>query len=513
MAQLSKRTHPLFNDNIEFWDLLYDAIKGGDTFITDENLFTHRLEDTIDYDKRLERAYYLNFCDAIPNIYNAYIFKEAIERPPDETLKFFREDVNGRGLTLSKFVERAGFFASVYGVVHALVAVPNLPDNKSKITKRVAKENKIYPRCSLILPTQLVDWSVDAEGNFRWVIIESTYYEDLDPEKDREEQTHYKLITTEKWEIQDSSGAAVTFEDGTPNQGTNELGYIPMVTLYHKNIDDNKIGESMLKDIIYINRAILNWCSCVDEQIERQTFSQLVVPDDGTLAEADESGDDPLHKIGTSSAWTFPSDANHPPNFISPNVQNIKTIWSLVIDHVKEIYRLARLIGSSEDMYASRSGRAAQMGFMSVNSALADKAQSYQDFENEISKLVYDELGKNPEEYESVKYPDTFDISTLTDELDSQIRVMERNFSTTLNKTIQKNIARRAVPLATKDVKSTIEDEIEQGSGIINPVNVMGTIDVDASGEDGNPNNQRMSDTFRSREDKNFDEITKKKKE
>ena len=89
---------------------------------------------------------------------------------------------------------------------------------------------------------------------------------------------------------------------------------------------------------------------------------------------------------------------------------------------------------------------------------------------------------------------------------------MERNFSMTLNKTIMKNIARRATPLATQDIKKDIEDEIESGDGVVNPVNIMGTIDEDATGEDGNPNSN-LGKTFKTNQAKEDDEVKKKKKE
>jgi len=505
---LVDRRHPLYDDNLSLWELYYDSAKGGENFINNTNLFSHRLEDADDFDERLERAYFLNFCDTIPNIYNSYIFKENIERPPDANLIQFRKNINGRGMTIIDFIKRAGYFASVYGVIHALVGTPQLAGYKPA-TKAAIKDQNIYPQCSIVFPTQLVDWSIDSQGEWRWVVIESIYYRDADPNADRVEETHYKLITREEWKIEDQDGNAVSLDDESESSGKNTLGIVPIITMYHKDIDGNKTGESMLKDIVYINRAILNWCSCIDEQIERQTFSQLVVPDDGTLGNADEAGEDPLHAIGTSSIWTFPGDANHPPAFISPNVENIQTIWRLAIDHIKEIYRLARLIGSSEDMYASRSGRAAQMGFMSVNSALADKAGSYQQFENDVSKLAYLLLGKNPEEFEDVRYPSTFDVASLGEELDAQIKIMEKNFSPTLNKTIQKNIARRATPLASQTIKGEIEAEIDSGDGIVEPSNPL----QQKSMEDGNPNLQNLSQTFKTKGQQVQEDTSKRKEE
>jgi hypothetical protein len=493
--QLSKRSNPLYDDTIDLWNLYFNSVRGGLHFANDANIFSHRLEDSDDYEERLTRAYYLNFCDTVPNIYNSYIFKENIVRATDETLKDFRTNVDRRGTSISDFVKRCGYFASVFGVIHVLLDMPE----STKATPSIAdvKANKLYPYCTIVYPTQIKDWSLDRNGNYKWILIEEEYYRDDDPTMERQIETHYRLITTKDWRIEDKDGKPVSFDDGTKAAGTNTLGLIPIATMYHKDIVDNKIGESLIKDIVYVNRTILNWCSCIDEQIERQTFSQLVVPDDGTIAEGNEKGEDPIYRISTSSVWTFNADSTHPPQFISPNVQNIETVWNLVIDHIKEIYRMAGLIGVSEDMYVSKSGRSAQMGFMGVNSSLAEKASRYQKFENDISKIAYLYMGKNVEEFEEVRYPTAFDIAALADEIDSLFKLMGKNFSVTLNKTIQKDLARKAVPVAPHSIRVQIENEIESGSGIVESDIAKESKPFDDGS--GNPNVQGISNTFKTK--------------
>lgn len=490
---LGERTHPKYTDNINEWNLYRDSVDGGDDFINDNYLFSHRLEDAEDFNERLDRAYYLNYCEAIPNIYNHYIMKEDIERPPSTELEEFRKNVDGNGTSIEDFIVQVGFWSKVYGVCHILVDSPK----SSPKTKSEEKETGFRPYCRIIHPTQLVDWSLDSKGRYNWVIVESEYYDDADPTVERDIQTHYKLITKEEWRVEDEEGNSVTYDDGSQSSGINELGEVPIITLYHDSFSDDKIGRSLLKDIVYVNRAILNWCSCIDEQIERQTFSQLVIPDDGTLVEEQEKSGNPLHRIGTTSIWTFPADAGHPPNYISPNTENITAIWNLVIDHVKEIFRLAKLIGTSDDMYLSRSGRAAQMGFLGVNSALSATSKRYEKCENDISKLALKILGKEDlSGYEGVKYPTSFDIATLSEEVDSYFRIMEKNFSVQLNRTLAKDIARRATPLAPNSVRSNIEDEIDNvwdGTVVQSTPN-----EQNAVGEEGNPNSN-IGKTFRTK--------------
>ena len=481
---LSEREHPLYGDNIGKWNFYRDAAKGGDDFITEDNLFSHRLEDSDDHKERMDRAYYLNFCDSLPDIFNSYIFRETIKRPPDVNLEQFRNNCDGRGTSISDFIKKVGKKASIYSVAHILIDIPE----SSKKTPSLAdtKASGISPFCTLILPTQLKDWSVDTKGNFQWILYEYTHYSDLDPRKEREEQTHYKLITTESWEIEDKDGKSVTFEDGTPSSGTNKLGFIPIYTMYHKDDDDNKIGESMLKDIAKINRAIMNWCSLIDEQMERNTFSQLVVPDDSSMDEDEQKGKDPLNKIGTSSIYSFNPESKHPPAFISPETDTITVIWNIAVDHIKEMFRLAGLQGGTSDMYTSRSGRQSQQNFKGVNSSLAEKALTYQKCENMISKFAYLQLGKDISDYDNVKYPTSFDTVALEEEIDSILKIMERNFSETLNKTMMKEVARKSTPLVPEKTRELIETEIESGDGIVEPIK-LGGIEPEKSG-DGNPN-------------------------
>jgi len=73
---LAKRKHPLYEDNSENGSCTGMLLKRR-RLINSDNLFSHRLEDTEDYDERLKRAYYLNYCEVIYHqLYNNYIFKE-----------------------------------------------------------------------------------------------------------------------------------------------------------------------------------------------------------------------------------------------------------------------------------------------------------------------------------------------------------------------------------------------------------------------------------------------------
>ena len=193
-TKLSERTHPDYNDNIGRWGFYSASAKGGGDYLNEDNLFSHRLEDTEDYDERLDRAYLLNFCDIIPTIYNNFIFKTSVGRKNDELLDVFRKDVDGKGTDIDEFVKLAGYWSSVYGIMHAIISIP---DTGGIVTKFDEQERNVRAYARLIHPTDIIDWSVDRNGNYNWIILKYRYYNDLDPMIERVEQDHYMLITKE----------------------------------------------------------------------------------------------------------------------------------------------------------------------------------------------------------------------------------------------------------------------------------------------------------------------------
>ena len=469
---LSAREHPLYTDYKDKWDFYLQSVKGGDDYTKDEdNLFTHRLESSSDdYEDRKSRAYFLNYCSAIPQIYADYIFKEKVTRPADDTLTEFREDVDGRGTSIVAFMRKISILSSIFGHIHIVIDTPQIEkDAEGKtvtLTKRDQKEKKLRPILSIVYPQALKDWSVDKTGTLNWVLIEIQSYDDANPLLERVAKTTYKIISRDKWEIYDEDSNLI-------DSGVNELGEVYMVTCYNKDIDLDLIGESQLSDIAYVNRAIFNWCSNIDEMIERQTFSQLICPDDGTLSEQNEENN-PLKRIGTSHIFTFPSDTGHPPSFISPDTSQVDIIWKMIKEHVKEIWRLAGLRSWDEGISVSqRSGVSMQFSFLDVNSALAAKASSLEVVENSLNGLYYKWMGKETDTPPAVHYPTSFDVLTLTEAIETTFKIVQANISETLNKHLLKSLVSKALPVISEDIKGQIEAEIDAGDGTIESVELL----------------------------------------
>ena len=248
-----------------------------------------------------------------------------------------------------------------------------------------------------------------------------------------------------------------------------DLGEVYIVTAYNSDSNIDLIGESLITDISRINRIIYNWCSNVDEMIERQTFSQLVMPDDpqDDLDRKDENAGS-LRTLSTASIFTFPKDSGQPPQFISPDRQQIDVIWKMIQNHRDLIYELAGLgtVGSSSKFLSQRSGISQAYQFLSINSSLAKKAVRLERAENEINRLVL--MWKEQDDMEEmVEYPVEFDVLTLTETMESTFQIAAQNFSETLNIELLKALARKAAPVLPEETITKIYDEIEANSGVL----------------------------------------------
>ena len=480
-SEIKDRRHPEFTDYETLFNLFYAAYKGGYEWMKNVGTYlnTHRMEADLDYRNRQARAFYLNYCKRVVDAYTNFIFKNGVTRSTDTQLELFFDNADGMGGSINDIMKRISCLSSVYGRVDCIVDAPYQPTGKEVSVRQVKEGENLLPYIILRSPLETLDWSLDPVGRFNWVFFRYVYYTDEDPMivRDTSNMYRYKVITLKDWEEFDDLGNSI-------GSGPNDVGEVFVHRCYHK-FDSGLIGTSLIADIAYINREIFNWCSLISEQIYKQTFSQLVVPDDGSYFETNyrDRGDlgdatatvagapalrthDLAARIGSSYAFTFPSTSGQPPQYISPSRDQIQVIWDMIADLVIEIYRLAGL-GSAESQEDSSSGRSRQRQFLAVDASLRAKAEVLEKAENEIIRLYCVRQGLEfKDEYKSV-YSKDFDILSFTEELDSEIKAVTAAFSPTLNKYVLKRMASKFIDEAPIQVKNQVLSEIESGDGSI----------------------------------------------
>jgi hypothetical protein len=469
-VNMSERTHPLYRKMKNQWSFFEQSAMGGFGYVDDNSkLFTHRLEDSVgDYQDRLKRTYYLNYCDLVCRIYSDFIHKETIRRPVVKELTEFYKDVDGQGESVAAFMRRITYMLCVYGQVHTVVDMPNM--SNTDLPQHFARANKVQPYATIVTPLQLRDWSTDSFGNYNWVLIEFKGFDDSNPYTVREPQNMYFLLARNYWVKYDHKGNEV-------DSGDNPLGYVYMTTIRNGYYSKDGLGTSMLADIAKLNQLIYNYTSNVDEMIERQTFSQLCMPatiDQETL-EMDESEVD-LYTLGTSQIMTYPSTSGQPPQFISPNMDNLNVIWKHTQELIQKIYEMAKLgnEGTKSKVISQTSGIAQAYRFLQMRVALSTMGKALQKFERDIVGMVADWYG---EDFDTVvEYPTDFETGSFQEKLHNTFNMVSQNVSKTLNMEMLKGMVEKFEHQFSDDTLDRIFKEIERNAEGLNFAQIAETL-------------------------------------
>lgn len=223
------------------------------------------------------------------------------------------------------------------------------------------------------------------------------------------------------------------------------------------DVDDNGVGESLLKDIALINRDIYNTCSLRSEELYNVAFPQLYGPpqkpkDKGVRQDTIETG--------VGQYWQIPNKDSVMPGYLSPDTSTITYKDQNINMMILEVMRLAGLqkddaVMSSSDM----SGISKAISFLDTNESFADKAKKLQNIEGKIWFLIkkYDLINDNIQ----VDYPHEFDILSKTEKLRIGMDLQSISDSQTANNIMFLNLMEDNFPL-TDDQYNEIKKEIEE---------------------------------------------------
>ncbi|MBZ0274113.1 hypothetical protein K8I61_18890 [bacterium] len=378
-ADLVASRHPLHIARENFWRLAGASYRGGRDYIHAGNLFSHRLENGGDHDRRLHRAYYLNYCRPVVDTYASYVFRVPPAIVPDAPIRRLIENADGRGGSLYAFMKRAFTLAAIHG--HVVVGVDRPVSGDAPETRADEIALGLADYLHLVSADDFVNWETDGCGCVSWCLVRERT-RDASPDKPGASAREvYRLWTAREWALIDGEGEVIA-------RGENPYGRAPFVSLRFRDSDDPVIGESLLASIVYVNREIFNLGSLLSEILYRQTFSQLVA--EGSAEEYGEAGD--IARLGTSSIFLYPEGRNAP-SFIHPDVGPAEVLMRRIDGLIDEVYRLASLVRGSAREGNVASGIAKAYDFLDTNQALADAAaQAARAFE-QVLRIAHPEWG------------------------------------------------------------------------------------------------------------------------
>lgn len=427
MKKLSLRRHPEYNTLAPHWALLQSTYEGGRKWF-ESNIFKFYKEGD-EYNNRVERAYRFNHTREVVDLVNKYLFRASIERvegDASDSVVDFWNNVNGEGMNIDEFMRTLSIKSSIYGCPWVVVDSKQT-EVDSKTSKSDEIPNAIY--AYIVVPQKVLDISWGDDGELNWILIEENIRDDENPwESSGDVLQRYRLWTREDWFLYEPE-----FKNGkytkklVETSGTHGLGKVPAFRADNLISDNLYSSAALINDIAYLDRAVANYLSNLDEIIQDQTFSQLAMPAQGVLpGEEDENGNnkhEELLRIGTKRVFTYDGEGGVAPMFLSPDPRQAQLIIAAIQQIINEIYHSVGLAGERTKQDNSKgidnsSGVAKAKDFERVNSLLVAKADSLARSENKLVELVSLWSGENVPEKELVKYPQSFNARGLFDEFD-----------------------------------------------------------------------------------------------
>lgn len=449
------RKHPQYQKMEYVYKFFEDSYKGGSDYVGANNLFKHTFEDAEGHKDRKLRAYFYNYCAPIVHAYNSFIYRQKIQRDygnlaNDELFQMFLEDADKQGNSYDEIVRNSSNWASVTGIQFWLIDKPG----EKAATKKDEIEQELYPYMVRLSPRDVLDWGLDKYGRLLWVKVREGSEDADNFEKDTEEVERYRVWYKDRWELYEIRKEQSDKKASKIDEGEHPVGEVPIVQVLHFS-EQPMTGGSLLNDIAYVNRGIYNWCSLLDEILYRQTFSQLVMPEDPKSPISDQA-------LGTARGLGFPVEARLAPHFISPDASQAQVLMDQIERAVEEIYRLANLSGAS-GVEKDTSGVSKAYDFTITNNTLSDKATNMEDAELKALRIWAKWQGIADPGI-SIQYPREFDVIALSDEIDNLIRIQTLKISRKFESVMKERIVGRMAPRLSEQDKKIIEDEIARSA-------------------------------------------------
>lgn len=409
-----KKQHPFYEDNLDAWQLIYDAYSGGSDFISTTYMIQHPHENTAAYNARIKRAMYFNFMRQSITKMVRLIMAEGVLRSGTAvaTLQQFINDANGYGTAFNSFMRDAGVVSAMYGNAHILVDFAISQDDGEIKSLSDILDGQVYPTVELMTPLQLINWRKRRRRGYEWCVFSVKRIVE-DQEKDC-----YIKVDYENIQEVDDQGEPLTepFAHG--------LGFCPVFDLPYADVHRKDMQRGIGTDLAYNAKGILNITSLAEEVADRHSFTQLIMPDDGAIEELQAkqsdyievdaadyydyltAGQDPvLAKLAKSTVMTFPANTGHPPAFISPDSSQLEAIWSMVQGSIDTALYTSGI--------TDKSGKVDSDGMGAI---LFELARNMESLEVKIFQTVMLYMGTQPSaDAIEVTYPTAFSVQSFDD--------------------------------------------------------------------------------------------------
>ena len=449
------QTHPDFDANIQRWEFYLRSYMGGETYIEGGYLGEYLNESSDQYKRRLELTPLDNHCRNIVHTYSSFLWRVPPTRnfnslAGNPALELFLSDSNLDGQGLNSFMREAQIWSSVYGHVWLMLDKP-----ASNVgTKAEELQQEIRPYITMFTPENVYDWQWERSPSGRFELIYLKVRESVQKINDTQVLSYYRIWTKESIQYwKELSGDWVKVDD-VPNA----LGLIPAVYLPAARSTTRGVGMSDLTDIAYMQKAIYQELSEIEQLIRISNHPTLV-----KTCDTDAS-------MGAGGIINMPDDLapQLTPFQLQPSGGNLDAIRASITDKVEAINRMAHMGAVRGSTALTMSGVAMQTEFQMLNAKLSEKADILELAEEHLWYLfcLWQEVMPDVE----VSYPDGFDIRDYPQEL---LFLQQVRASGVKSVTLQREVDKQIADLVLDDeLLEKAHGEIEEMTQVVGDFSV-----------------------------------------
>jgi hypothetical protein len=452
--------HDLFDIFLPDWRVYVLAYEGGSSICTSEFVYRHQRENDLDFQDRVRRLHYHNYCDVLVDFFKNFIYAETIQRnggSNDDWYQKFLMNVDGKGNDITTWMKQWETFREVYGMVYTLVDEPLVRNPDALLTKADEEQLDLNPYWVLIPPNEVTDWFRDDFDKLQYLKRKQLIDMMVGRSKrkiERYAEFYPDQIVTSEIDVTDREKPRLLPKEILPNT----LGYIPIhCEVFKESLQYPGMGNSFLRDLAKNNIEVLNLTSLNQEFLYRQCFNVLARETATSLPYMDQEDS----VISQSNVIDVPKGAAMP-QYISPPSQPAEYIAAERTRIVNEMFRRAAQDTLNELFNGEgKSGFSQAQSFSKSVPFIATRADVCERSENLLMEITLDRLTKAWDG--KIKYKDRYELTNITDMI-TQFTSLARDLqlpSETFVKEELKRVVAEFDGQLPPDVKKKVENEID----------------------------------------------------
>ena len=385
---------------------------------------TNRGQDMLSgsfYMEKLENTPNYNYVKLITSEYNSILFRNTPQRTLPETseIEQFKDDVDGEGNSINEFMSLVDTYTTVYGVCHVECFKPAGSD---------------IPKWKILEPTDVTNWNYkyDINGNLKldkmvFTLEDSDYHsvyryytnETIETVFiGNDEEDYFPPVDDERLEQLEDNIYRIVQE--------NELGYIPVKTIYQSTKIYNNIGSTVIQDVAQIQRSIYGDNAEIYSAITYGAHPTLVVDENTDQLNDGQVGAEPGSVIRVQAGLT--GEPSYVYEFASPELSAISEIRELIDSKIQKLTQIALL--RTEDLIKSaKSGEQIQVYDDKLAALVRRKAINLENAESKLWDMWFDWTNQTKPEDFGVSYNRQYNKKALEHELNElnvAMSVLER---------------------------------------------------------------------------------------